>query len=318
MPELAVRFARTAAWPLLGLLLAACGAKSPAPAPVSNGSAEPQVFFDDFSYPDTAAFARNGWIARSGTGHPGLPGATWSPAGVSFQDDPAQPGNRVLRMTSETDGTGAGARQVQICYQRKYLEGTYAARVHFRDSAVSGPDGDQLVQSFYTISPRRSPENPEYSELDFEYHHNGGWGASTPSMFMTSWNTHKVEPGTARNASGRTRGSLEGWHTLLIQVANGEVDYLIDGEPYAHHGGQEYPIVPMSINFNQWFIEDGVLDSREPRQYGEEIDWVFHQANAVLSTKEVEQRVADFRQRKLPFVDSVPPHSPPLPSPCDI
>ncbi|HET8656884.1 MAG TPA: hypothetical protein VFL93_15275, partial [Longimicrobiaceae bacterium] len=78
MPELAVRFTRTAAWPLLGLLLAGCSAKAPAPAPVPSGSTEPQLFFDDFSYPDTAAFERNGWIARSGTGHPGVPGATWS------------------------------------------------------------------------------------------------------------------------------------------------------------------------------------------------------------------------------------------------
>lgn len=36
------------------------------------------VFFDDFSYPDFAAFQKNGWKVRTETGHPGIKGATWS------------------------------------------------------------------------------------------------------------------------------------------------------------------------------------------------------------------------------------------------
>ncbi len=56
---------------------------------------------------------------------------------MSFLKDPDEPGNRILRMTSSTDGTGANTNQTQICHQRKYLEGTYAARVRFTDLPVS-------------------------------------------------------------------------------------------------------------------------------------------------------------------------------------
>mgnify|MGYP003694706801 CR=1 FL=1 len=62
---------------------------------------------------------------------------------VSLLADPDQPGNRLLRMTSATDGTGANTQQSQICHQRKYLEGTYAARVRFVDLPTEGPGGDQ-------------------------------------------------------------------------------------------------------------------------------------------------------------------------------
>ena len=55
-------------------------------------------------------------------------------------------------MTSSTDGTYAGTTQTQICQQRKFREGTYASHVLFRDAPLSGPAGDQPVESFYTIS----------------------------------------------------------------------------------------------------------------------------------------------------------------------
>ena len=48
--------------------------------------AGPAFFFDDFSYPDTAAMFRQGWTARSASGHPGIPGARWAPEGLSVVD----------------------------------------------------------------------------------------------------------------------------------------------------------------------------------------------------------------------------------------
>ncbi len=95
----------------------------------------------------------NGWVIRSGPGWPGVLGATFCPESVSFVDYPDQTGNRLLRITSSTDGMSENTYQTQICHQRKYLEGTYAARVRFSDVPVSGVDGDQVVETFYTITP---------------------------------------------------------------------------------------------------------------------------------------------------------------------
>src|SRR5689334_8451234 len=106
-----------------------------------------QLLFEDFSYANKAQLRKNGWIIRTEPGWPGIPGATWSEEAVTLVKDTAQPGNTIIRMTSSTDGTNT--IQTQICHQRKYLEGTYAARVRFSDEPVSGPRGDQLVQSFY-------------------------------------------------------------------------------------------------------------------------------------------------------------------------
>jgi hypothetical protein len=79
---------------------------------------------------------------------PGLP-ARLGRRGVALVDDPQQPGNRLLRLSARTDGTAAGTVQAQVCHARKYLEGTYAARVRFSDAPVQGPDGDVVVQTFY-------------------------------------------------------------------------------------------------------------------------------------------------------------------------
>ncbi len=111
-----------------------------------------QTLFDDFNYLNSRQLAKHGWIIRTAAGWPGVPGAMWGNSGVSFPADPDRRGNRLLRMTSSTDGTGPNTHQTQICHQRKYLEGTYAARVRFVDVPTDGPTGDQLVESFYTRS----------------------------------------------------------------------------------------------------------------------------------------------------------------------
>jgi hypothetical protein len=301
----------------LPISLAALAISSLCGAAPGSGVTRPQVLFDDFSYTSRARLTAHGWIVRTAPGWPGVAGATWSADNVSFARDPARRGNRLLRMTSSTDGTPKGTSQTQLCHQRKYFEGTYASRVRFRDAPTLGPDGDQLVETFYTISPQKAPLHPDYSELDWEYLPNGGWGVTRSTLFVTSWETFQLDPWIAVNTSTPATGSLNGWHTVVMQVANGTVRYYLDGFLLARHGGRYYPEVPMSINYNLWFIQGGQLPGGAPRRYSEDIDWVFHQVGVVLSPQQVRVKVAKLRRRMIGFEDTVPPASPPLVSPCN-
>ena len=288
------------------------------PGETSSATAT-QVLFDDFSYANKTELKKNGWIVRTVPGWPGVPGATWLESNVSLLRDPDHPDkNAIVRMTSATDGTPANTTQTQLCHQRKYFEGTYAARVRFSDAPVVGPGGDQLVQSFYTISPLKAPWDKDYSELDWEYLPNGGWGIDGPTLYSTTWETFYPEPNWKKDNVFKTEaGSRAGWHTLVTQVVDKRVRYFIDGKLFAEHGGEYYPEDTMSINFNLWFIRDGMAKASDKRQYQEDIDWVYFQANTGLMPEQVEAAVASLRKQQVKFRDTVPAKVPALESPCN-
>lgn len=293
----------------LALALAGCASTAPTPK---------ELFFDDFSQAGLTHLAANGWAVRVKAGHPGIEGAAWGPDPVSLVDDPAQPGNRLLRLTARTDGTPPGTQQAQLCHQRKYLEGTYAARVRFTDRPASGPDGDIVVQTFYAVSPLRFDFDPEYSELDWEYLPNGGWGDTKTRLYGVSWQTVSLKPWKAWNQPLQVFRSLDGWHVLVMQVGGGRTRWYLDGALIEEHGGRNYPVVPMSINFNLWFSPGGLLqDTAQVRTWQQDVDWVLHARGALLSPREVEDVVRRQRERRVAHLDTVPVASPALPSTCD-
>lgn len=261
--------------------------------------------FDDFSYsgPGDPRLAQRGWYVRSGGGGPGVPGAAWSRDHVSF---PTADGGQVLELKASTEGASGATVQSEVSHQRKFAEGTYAARVRFADTPVSGPDGDETVQSFFTITPLDAPMDPDYGELDFEYLPNGGWGESGPTLFMTTWETYQPDPWLADNVHGTVSASLDGWHDLVIHVAGGRVTYYLDGTVVADHGDEFYPETSMSISFNHWFIAGGLVADGTPREYLEQVDYVYFTEDEVVPPAEVTARVQQFRAGSVGWVDTVP------------
>jgi hypothetical protein len=276
------------------------------------------IFFDDFSYADTSALLAHGWRAREKRGHPGVPGASWGRSAVAIVDDASQPGNRVLRLTARTDGTSEGTQQAQICHARKYFEGTYAARIRFTDDPLSGADGDPVIQTFYAVAPLRHDFDPEFSEFDWEYLPNGGWGAPETRLYGISWQTVQIEPWEAHNQLHQEFGSHAGWHVLMMQIANGRTRLFVDGRQIDEHGGRNYPVVPMAISFSEWFSPGGLLPaSATSRVWEEDVDWVFHAKDRVMSPDEVLAAVAGLRKLGSARQDTVPEADPPLVSGCD-
>ena len=294
----------------LGWTVLACAAVHAAPGQ--------QVFFDDFAHTDLSALAASGWTIRTVPGHPGIPGAHWGPGSVDLVHQVEGASNPVLRLRATTNGSKAGTQQAQVCHQRKYFEGTYAARIRFSDTPVTGIDGDVVIQSFYLVSPLKHDFDPDFSEVDWEYLPNGGWGDTRTRLFGITWQTVRIEPWQAHNQAHEEFRSMQGWHTLMLQVMHGKTRHILDGAEVAVHGGRTYPAVPMSLNFNQWFSPGGILEvSNESRVYEQDVDWVFHAKDRLLTPIEVNVAIAQLRAKKTLFVDTVSSGKPSLLSTCD-
>ena len=291
-----------AAAALAPLLLAAAvtAATTPAAAATPGGCGQ---LFDDFSYTSSqdAQLAARGWSVRGGGGGPGVGGASWSPSNVTFTGSGT---GRSMRLQAQTDGTPAGTVSAEVSHQRKFFEGTYAARVRFTDAPVAGADGDPVVQTFYGITPLAFPDDPAYGEADVEYLPNGGWGQTSATLFLTTWETYRPDPWRSDNISTPVVGSIAGWHDLVMQVDAGTVRYFLDGRQVAQHGGHVYPETPMLLAFNIWFID---LQSHTggTSRYEQDVDYVYHSADELLTPAQVATRVSGLRSAGTTHVDRV-------------
>lgn len=255
-----------------------------------SAPAQTSVFFDDFNYTSStdSNLLNFGWSPRSGGGGPGI--GTWDPTHITFVPDPADSSNELMQMTATTSGTASTSIQTEILTPFKFLHGTFAARVKFEDAPDSGPDGDQLYQTFFTISP--SNKRP-YSEIDFEYLPNGFGSTLTPHFFFTLWQT------THKRVSTNIGASYAGWHTLVVDDADGiNTHFYVDGVLVASFS-TFYPTALMAIDFNQWFPTGSLVNSSTPRSWVEQIDWVYHAKDTLLTTAQVQANVANYRSQKI-------------------
>ena len=268
------------------------GGGTPPPPPSGNG-----VLFDDFHYtgPADPALAAHGWSIRTGGGGPGIQG-TWSANAFSFPSDSTAQGGKVMNLAATTDGTTSGTTQAELdTVQRKFFEGTYASRVYFNDAPTTGPDGDHVNQTFYTITP----DDALYSELDNEYLPNGGWGAPGPTLYTTTWYSADAMDRQTHNVVS----SLQGWHTLVMTVASGTVTYYVDGSVYFSTSGKYYPREKMTIDFNEWFID---LPFTGARTWNQNVNWVYYNASGALTPAQVTSAVNGYYSAGTHFTDTVP------------
>lgn len=279
---------------------------TPPPTTGGGGTTDAPTMFDDFSYTSSSdpALAQHGWTVKSGQGGPGVSGATWSPQDLTFV--PGDTGTAMdLRLT--TDGTAAGTKETEIqTTARKFRNGTYAARVRFDDTPTGGPDGDHVNQTFFNFTPLNAPMDPDYSEQDFEYLPNGGWGETQNIMYETSWETYNPDPWQAVNVHGQQYGSLDGWHNLQITIDGTYITYYIDGQQVAQHGEPYLPETSQWIDFNHWLIDLTGQTSSTPRSYDEQVDYVYFVKDQVLTPAQVQSAVTGLRGAGTAFEDTVP------------
>jgi hypothetical protein len=86
----------------------------------------------------------------------------------------------------------------------KFLNGTYAAKVYFNDAPTTGPNGDDVNETFYTISPL-SRRRPELQRGRLRIPAQRRLGRDRPTMYTTTWYTLQ-QPLDSQDNSSTSRG----------------------------------------------------------------------------------------------------------------
>ena len=248
-----------------------------------------KIFFDDFIYSGSSDtnLTNFGWHVRSGKGGPGPEGADWVGSLISFPDGPV---NKVLRLKAEINNSNL--IQSELNYDKyNMFEGTYAARVYYTNEPDSGNDGARLVQAgFWLMGDYNKTKGSEfYSECDFEYLPNGGWGFDEPVMHYTTWYNDE----TRDNVHNDDHRDFKYWHTVLIVVSEGHVKYYDGAVLLADHSGKFYPRTKMNILSNLWFLDN--VDKTINSIYHIDVDWVFYVQNKVLTVEQVNSEINKLR-----------------------
>jgi hypothetical protein len=245
------------------------------------------LLFDAFHYtgPSDPALQAHGWQVRTSAGGPGI-SSTWSSSGVSFPSVASAQGGQALQLQVRTDGTRPGTTQSELrSTQSSFQNGTYAARVYFTDGPAVGENGDHINESFYTISP--STTITPYSELDYEYLPNGGWGDPRSVLDTVSW--HSTAQGDRVYHPQYTR--LHGWHLLTITAQDGRTTYALDGNTIFSNDAAHSPRGPMDVEFSTWLID---LPFTGDRTWNMQVNWFYYQAGKAQTLQQVQTAVSHY------------------------
>lgn len=287
-----------------GHAAASVAAKTPvqtAATPPAQKAATLQAFgtlFDDFHYTgrDDPSLQAHGWKVRTYLGGPGIQD-TWSGAGVSFPTVKSAQGGRAMQLQLTSDGTKAGTHQTELeSAQPVFFTGTYAARVYFTDGPAIGANGDHINESFYAISPPNDQQH--YSELDYEYMPNGGWGSSRPELDTTSWHSAKQGDRVYHPSYNR----LHGWHTVMVTSLHGKTTYYIDGEELFHNDAAYSLHAPVDVAFSVWLID---LPFTGKRTWNMQVNWFFYQAGKILTDSQVSRAVDGYYANSTNYVNTL-------------
>ncbi|WP_441245305.1 cellulose binding domain-containing protein [Kitasatospora sp. McL0602] len=283
-----------------GAVAAAQGSTAPTAAP-SAAALPAGVVFDNFHYSgfDDPALTAHGWQARTDQGGPGIKD-TWQPSDVSFPSEASAQGGQVLQLKASTDGTKAGTRQSELLStDTNIFKGTFAARIFLSDKPTTGRNGDHLNESFFAISSGDTSQH--YSELDYEYMPNGGWGVKDPDLDTTSWYSAKP-PDRVTHA---LRTHLGGWHTFMVTSMNGVSTYSMDGKELFSSNGKYFPREAMGAHFSAWFVD---LPFTGPRSWDMRVNWFYYKADQAVSQADVQKAVDGFYATGTNYVNTVPKH----------
>ncbi|CAM5606525.1 hypothetical protein SCYAM73S_02740 [Streptomyces cyaneofuscatus] len=99
-----------------------------------------------------------------------------------------------------------------------------------------------------------------------------------------------------------------------MTIDNNQITYYVDGQHFGTHGAAFLPERPMSINFNQWLIDLEGQPSTTPRSYDQQVDYVLHVKDQVLTPAQVNAMVGSYRSAGKTFEDTVPGSSRALPA----
>jgi hypothetical protein len=261
------------------------------------------IYFDDFTYENGSdpLLTGFGWTIRSGGGGPGPSESIWDNSLVAFIADTVRSGNRLMKLSAWTEGSGASCHQSEVYSLKKFERCTFAAKIIFTDNPEEGSDGDGVVQTFFTIADWELAYTDAYCEFDFEYLPNGGWGVTGATLWESSWEN------VSDHRSSRQDGSHAGpWQILVIQADTMETNYYVNGALAAKHKKPYVVDGRMSINFNHWFIQEQLKASNTSyRRYSYLVDWVFAQKDSMLSPEAVENRIDVLRLKGYPRLDTI-------------
>lgn len=260
-------------------------------------SGEPGVFFDDFVYagPTDNSLTSFGWAVSTYTGGVGPAGSSYYSNMVSFVSNSELSGDKVARLTCSTNGTASGTRKAELYHQQLYANGTWAARIRFTNAPATGPDVDQMVQTFFGYYV-----GSHHNEIDFEYLPNGGWGQSSSAMLMSCYtrtanNQPPYQTFTPMDASG--------WKVYMMQVEGSTVRHYIDGVLKSTIARNSSEL--MYLMFNHWIIAEGLSSNSTTRSWDYDIDWVYFARGINESNSTVTASVNNFRSANIKRVNNM-------------